>query len=323
MKFRLVLISILFATLFLSSCKKSNSGEPTPDDTSSSVNSNWVKVFNRETLDIYFADSLNGLALCKDGVYQSKNGGFTWKILVNNPSSTSVPFNVSMGSPSSFCYTTGDTICYSNDGGSTIKKFIGDNFVDCFFIDENDVIINGKKNIWLLKDRGASLVPQFKNDSVYNPEAIIAYKTIAKLNASRFWVARPSGNLYETKDKGLTWSKLNLNYNKLTTIQMLSDNLGFYADQSGVKRTMNGGISWEYLNFKSADLHFFDKNTGYVSIDQALQTFNRSSGVHYTKDGGVNWTEIFKGVRVIEIFFINENHAWFSTSNGIYKFIGP
>jgi photosystem II stability/assembly factor-like uncharacterized protein len=267
---------------------------------------------------------LNGFALCEGGVYRTINGGYTWGVLENTKSNVIVPFNLSVGSPLSFCYTSGDTVYFSKDGGNTISKYTGDYFIDCYFIDENIVLLNGVKNLWLLKDRGANLVPQFKNDSIFRTDAILAYKTITKLNESRFWVARPSGNLYETKDKGLTWSKLDLKYNKLTTIQMLSDDLGFYTDQSGIKRTINGGIFWKSLNFTSTDLHFFNENIGYVSDDIAVQSNSGNSRVYYTKDGGLNWTEVFslKNASIIEMFFLNEKNGWLSTSQGIYKYVG-
>jgi photosystem II stability/assembly factor-like uncharacterized protein len=317
MKFRVVLLSFLFVILIFSSCRKAIPIDSSLNDTLSSVNSKWVKVLNKQAYDIYFADSLNGLALCQDGVYKTINGGETWGKLNYG---TITGFNLAMGSPSTFCVTSGEIAYVSKDGGNTIKEYKGDFFYDCYFFDENTVILNGKKFLWqpgISQDGVNTLLPIFRNDTSETMNSLSPYKTITKLNDSRFWVARASGNLYETKDKGSNWSKLDLKYNKLTSIQMLSDNLGFYADQSGLKRTINGGLTWQFLNFRPIDLWFFNENVGYVSVEDG--------SVYFTKDGGVNWTQVFylRNLRIVEMFFFNENNGWLSTSQGIYKYVGP
>jgi photosystem II stability/assembly factor-like uncharacterized protein len=303
-------ISILFCVtaLFFFGCRKLIELDP------SAGGAKWKKVFREPAIEIFFSSPQNGAALTLNRLVNTTSGGLEWSYFSD---SINTGFNLGIGSDTTLCVVGGTKVQFIYGSNKTIKTyFLNETFFDCLYIDRSTCILNGEKNIWITRNSGRSIERVLRTDSL-NTEAIGAFKTIARLSNNRFWVARASGNLFETKDKGVTWNKINLRYNGLTTIQMLSEQLGFYADKSGLYKTVDGGLSWRSLKNDAKDLHFFNANVGYIT--------NANNEILKTVDGGITWRSVFylDNVEVIEIFFLDENNGWVSTLSGIYKLSAP
>lgn len=292
----------LFCSLFfLTSCRKAVLIDP------SQGGKKWVKVFDDYAIDIFFSDANNGIALSFNSLFITNNGGTNWTKLEG----TFDGFNIGMGSPSNFSIVSQNKVMFTKDGGRNFKTYFGDSYSDCFYINPQTCIVNAKKRVWITKDAGATIGINFNQDSSSITDVYAPFKSISSINDNQYWVAKPSGKLYETKNQGLTWFPLSVSSNYFYRIQLLSNGVCYYSDETGLYQSLDGGKTWKSLSVKALDFHFFDAVTGYRAEGGAL---------YLTKDGGENWISVFKiNGYVSELFFLNENTGWISTEIGVFK----
>ena len=140
------------------------------------------------------------------------------------------------------------------------------------------------------------------------------------------------GKIMKTTNAGANWfTYLNNDppgsYYHFYNIYFANNNTGFLSNQTGVLKTVNGGINWNiclnlndytfgYLSLKK--LHFFDVNTGIVLSD--------SGKIYRTANSGVNWSISYVDhlTSFRDIAFANSNTGFavglegkfYRTSNG-------
>jgi photosystem II stability/assembly factor-like uncharacterized protein len=128
------------------------------------------------------------------------------------------------------------------------------------------------------------------------------------------------GMIFKTNDGGLSWQpKQNRIFSgEIFDAQFLNENIGYaLTDASsggiaciGIKKTTDGGNSWDYLFISEYgnDLDFY-----FLTVDQGFavrRDFN-ATNLMKTFDGGENWTEISTGFDFdyTDIKFFDENNG--------------
>lgn len=105
------------------------------------------------------------------------------------------------------------------------------------------------------------------------------------------WVESGSFNealVYVTQNGGLTWEVLDpLIHPVISSIHMLTDQIGFLAARDFVYKTIDGGQQWELLHDNAVntiqDMHVVNENEIWTSLINGF--------IWHTDDGGTEWTE--------------------------------
>ena len=65
------------------------------------------------------------------------------------------------------------------------------------------------------------------------------------------WVITNEGVLFNTKDKGANWQKIweNTDYKNILCLSFISDQIGWALADNKIIKTINGGYSWEEIDF--------------------------------------------------------------------------
>jgi hypothetical protein len=123
-------------------------------------------------------------------------------------------------------------------------------------------------------------------------------------------IKRWSGILLKTIDGGESWNTINSGLTNINDISCISENIFYVTDDNGLKKTTNGGATFEIVNANTYGLiQFINEQIGYAG------------GAFKTTDGGITWQSI-NSFSVTSFFFLNENIGFIKTINGdIYKTI--
>ena len=139
------------------------------------------------------------------------------------------------------------------------------------------------------------------------------------------------GMIYKTTDEGISWEP---KYQKLFSrdiydAQFLNQNTGYALVNAGdggvagigIKKTVDGGNSWNYLynnNWSdNLDFYFLTTETGFG----VTENFNDTISLLKTTNGGENWTEISTGYEFTptDIKFIDENNGFICGEYSVIK----
>ncbi len=145
------------------------------------------------------------------------------------------------------------------------------------------------------------------------------------INQNTGWIAggyyddipKKSREIFKTTNGGLNFTRqfLDSNQNTLNAVQFANYDVGFVLSQNGILYTSNSGNNWISRNVPgtgSTNMYFVNSSTGYASgyINGSQSYFCK------TTNAGINWSaETMNGI-IIDIFFINENTGWVSSSDG-------
>ncbi|HZW40647.1 MAG TPA: T9SS type A sorting domain-containing protein [Ignavibacteriaceae bacterium] len=117
------------------------------------------------------------------------------------------------------------------------------------------------------------------------------------------WFGNLSKQSYKTTDGCKTWSIQNIDELSATSIQFISDSIGYlHTTGNGNKnlyKTTNQGTTWKVVNQKIGYLYqFIDKNNGYsIGSSDSILVENQTDTFYYqrllnTTDGGYNWDSL-------------------------------
>lgn len=115
--------------------------------------------------------------------------------------------------------------------------------------------------------------------------------------------ACPGNTFYSTADGGTTWDTLlsDMEIGVFTEIvAMGGGDIFAISDYGGMYFSPNGGLSWQPLLVENTNypvfghMQFLDAHRGFVSTRTVLSATNAVERLHYTTNGGANWSTIYE-----------------------------
>lgn len=236
--------------------------------------------------DIYFVSKENGFALAGGTIFETSDGGHSWreshKFLPEEfggatPELYSLRFNGKkrgwvVGSASRGDLIVGSILAITRDGGDTWqvlqaptkKELIHIDFVD----DKRGWIVGAGGAILFTEDAGESWHQQ-KSDT----EATLYHVDFR--NQKQGWAVGERGTILRTDDGGLTWSKIDSPARStLLSVQFVSEDEGWIVGRGGIiLRSGNRGQTWvEQESGTKQNLYalFIDKKNGWAVGSKGL-----------------------------------------------------
>jgi len=298
--------------------------------------------------DIYFVDSLNGWAVNWAKIFQTKDGGFTWKELSRYGSHRLMDINFSRKGTGWIVGWAGNIFRKepNNATWEPMSRTLASNLNDVFFINENEGWCVGIFGCILHTSNGGE--GWEKQDS--NVDSVLF--SVKFLNDLEGWIAGYYTVLH-TIDGGKNWEVRNDLYGWFVDIDFFDGQNGLLIERSGaVLQTTDGGINWQLANDKPLSErltsvaivneneawiggwqglgHTIDKGTTIqwfdvpnLSLVEKIQFVDDNTGFLVndfaqflrTTDGGWNWDEIPRGngleIGPIQTFYmLDKNNGW-------------
>ncbi len=248
-------------------------------------------------------------------------------------------------------------IWHTSDGGATwTQQGLGINPVYSsvgsfpnvihFFNDLDGVVIgdpaNGEYEIYTTSDGGTTW-NQVPGANIPDPDDALeaGWTTHIQTVGDNVWFDTNHGRVYNSFDKGLTWTVASTNlfiplpgtidicfYGPLKGIARYYDDALINSD---IVETFDGGITWSTLfnpvgDFFGADVQGVP-GTNSMLVSTGVSTSSGFTGSSYSLDGGHNWTTIDAGVQRNALAIADSLTMWtggFNTSetaDGIFKFL--
>jgi photosystem II stability/assembly factor-like uncharacterized protein len=324
----------LFLLAFIISCSKpgsnaagNTSGSSTQTDSLPTYIENkndslfsWKHVyFSMESIvDVWFTSASKGVMINGASIYQSTDSGRSWLKLPGTFSSSPLSF---FFVDTQYGFEQNETqIQLTKDGGNTwsLKSLPTSKVLNVFFespstgyycdLDSGVYRTVDTCNTW-------SRVFQLDGDTT-------GFYSFF-LNASTGFIFTGAGNLYKTQDGAASWQQIgknivtnntsNPNWNALLFTTNLT---GYYANDNGLLKTIDGGASWQVSNSNGATVNiikFPTSDTGYYSSGKVI---------YKTVDAGKTWSTSCKlsADSFIGMNFVNATTGYACTTNGnIYR----
>lgn len=156
--------------------------------------------------------------------------------------------------------------------------------------------------------------------------AIYDARTVSFLNSTTGWAyikSNISDSLFflKTVNSGSSWTKIFIDTSSSqfnsAEIKFFNENTGYLANSIDLRKTTNGGLSWSLTNLSiyiPSCLYFLSENTGWVG---GFQT-----SLFKTTDGGQNWLQQFENqpnTTSREIIFPNSTTGFYATDYYVYR----
>jgi len=120
--------------------------------------------------------------------------------------------------------------------------------------------------------------------------------------------------IYSSPNYGATWDIKNMSY-PFNDLYFINENKGFatggsddiHFETGELFVTHDGGKIWEISlspGASSGPVQFLDDQLGFLLTSR--------KGIYKTEDGGNNWSHIYKGSNIWDMYFINETTGWIS-----------
>lgn len=255
-----------------------------------------------------------------DYIYKSRDGGQTWSNLSQGMShSRVIAMAVDPVYPATiYAGTKGDAVYKSHDGGqrwtsmrsglddATISSVVNQFVFDPF--DSNHIFLATTMGVFETKSGGGNWTKRMEGMK----EVLMVVSLAMDPTRPAILYAGTSGGVYKTVNEGTRWEKVNnglvppdiikssraLN---VTSIQVdaFEPETAYAATLSGLYKTTDGAKSWvrigESLSDQMIIAMILDRTTkGVVYI-------TGRDGVHRSRDGGMTWTTLNKGLATTNV----------------------
>lgn len=190
---------------------------------------------------------------------------------------------------------------------------VSTNLTDVYCISDEIVVVVGDGGIILKTTNGGTNWLQKLSGTTANltkvqfPSANVGY------------AVGSGGILLKTIDGGENWTSLILeNISFVADISCINENISFITTNNGLKRTENGGISFETINPTTdfIEIQFLNQQIGYASFYSDFQ-YNLSK----TNNGGISWTNVSTDFNQGKFYFLDENHGFINKLGQNFKTI--
>ena len=154
------------------------------------------------------------------------------------------------------------------------------------------------------------------------------------VNKKHGWAVGEKGVIVSTKDGGKRWNPQKCGQgNWLYGVHFVNKDIGYAVGMSEtILKTDNGGRTWKILkggeilsNLGEEEtviynsVYFINENVGWAVGVHVIPPAQQNGAVHYTTDGGKNWTTQTTNVEDIlkDVYFIDANTGWVVGENGV------
>ena len=303
----LIIVSIIF------SCKKTNTNSTPVPVTQDTLNA-WTKYPKIDSSllgfeDIWFTDSVHGIAAGSLALFSSSNGGSTWTAIPNTIGQDNIQF---LDDQNGFAYGFG--LSTTTDGGKTWKTNVK---VGGYYMQ----FITAMVGFSFIAFDGISSTHDGGNSwtSIFQPLVPADQRYPFYFLDSLHGFSLMNGNSYKTVDGGINWQKLasvtTLDFSSFYKMQFLDTLNGYCGAPNGLLKTSDGGKTWNYCLSITEPMasfivpQFFDIKNGYCMT---------SNSILKTTDGGQTWTTSCKLATqfIMGMHFLDMNTGWACTADG-------
>jgi photosystem II stability/assembly factor-like uncharacterized protein len=281
-----------------------------------SVNANKIKFINNN----------KGFLASDGGLYKSTNGGVSWSRINDLNVGSSVPQVTNISFPiATKGFVSGGKMLLaksSNEGESWRRTIVHADFLNVYFKDEQDGLINSSNLIYTTNDGGQTLdtLLTFPYNEIYSMDAM-AFSDIYT-----GFIGTTSLRIYKTSNSGLSWYRTNIigltdTVGTISKIFFLNTNIGWAVSTDGrIFKTSDRGDNWIIqldagINAIFNSIFLIDSLTGWAAVE------NRRP--YKTTDGGNNWIEQINLnlYSIKDIYFSNYSLGFCTKSSDVYKTI--
>jgi photosystem II stability/assembly factor-like uncharacterized protein len=176
-----------------------------------------------------------------------------------------------------------------------------------YFLNDQTGYVVGEKGVVLKTSNGGNNWSNIFNQTIYDASCVYFS------NISTGWVyidngdyERDSSFIIKTTNEGLTWNKFYIDSSNIpwdfADLKFVNPNTGFLTNNSGVKKTTNGGMDWvTTFNYSLTGVFFTDSYTGWVG--------GRYPGIFKSTDAGVTWVNqpqpAIQNQSGVDLYFLN------------------
>jgi photosystem II stability/assembly factor-like uncharacterized protein len=313
----------------------------------------WSSTYCYHSFKVGMYNDLNGWTISFDKIYKVTNGGENVEFQFAPDKSVLADISVV---DATHAMVAGRDVCVfsTSDGGETWQeKSSGakNHLNTVFFLNENDGWAGGEERTllitrdggqhWIYHDLGSDYPVtdiQFINpDTGFLVNGNVKRSTDGGLNWSLTagwtypisdlyfldsqlgWCVGADGRLFVTINGGVDWEGLNSGtVNDLDAVFFTDKNTGWIAGSGIVKKTSDGGETWEESYAGPEDflkIQFFDESAGYILADRLYLK---------TSTGGESWDIVIpEGMigpySLEDICFINQETGYLSGNNYLLK----
>jgi photosystem II stability/assembly factor-like uncharacterized protein len=310
------ILVLLSAVVLFSSCGKDENPIPNIPVLPDTLGTGWTKTQVSTTIaDIVFKDNLVGYFATTNKVYKSVDGGITWAVSNSDPRSFLNLFVTSDGKLFGVDYSY--SVFRSVDGGITFLGHLLDHELsDVFFLNNSIGYVSSSQHLFKTIDGGDS----WQEGDVFPavmPQLAIPYF----LDENTGWVGNSTGVLRTTGTATpWAWATINTLSPVFINVFAVSPTIVYAFESNGRfhKSTDGGstfGLIYDSDDIGYPDIHFFDSNTGYISL---------GGRIYKTTDGGNTWQKVVAlgNSAINEICFTDQNHGWACSTNGdVLRFV--
>jgi photosystem II stability/assembly factor-like uncharacterized protein len=211
----------------------------------------------RSVNDIYFVGKDTGFILAGGSIYETSDGGHTWREAHKflpaefdgaTPELYSLRFNGKkrgwvVGSASRGDVIVNSILAITRDGGATWQVLQAPTQQELIHIDVVD-----EKRAWIVGAAGAILHTNDAGETWIRQtsDTTVALYHVDFRNDKKGWAVGERGTILRTDDGGKTWTKVESPaHSTLLSVQFVSDDEGWVLGRGGaILRSNNGGRTW-------------------------------------------------------------------------------